>query len=68
MFLLRLPFLPLRLVFFVGRVLGYSRVAYLAMGVLIGLFLAPTTGAEMREKVRARLEAGNAAAGTTPSI
>jgi gas vesicle protein len=68
MFLLRLPFLPLKLAFFIGRVLGYNRIAYLTIGVLIGLFFAPTTGAEMREKVRAKLEAGNAAAGTAPSV
>jgi UPF0716 family protein affecting phage T7 exclusion len=68
MFLLRLPLLPLKLAFFVGRVLGYSRLAYLLIGVAIGLFFAPTTGAEMREKVRAKLEAGNAAAGTAPSV
>jgi gas vesicle protein len=68
MFLLRLPFLPLKLAFFIGRLLGYNRIAYLTIGVLIGLFLAPTTGAEMREKVRARFEAGNASAGTTPSV
>ena len=67
MFLLRLPFLPLKLAFFLGRVLGYSRLGYLLIGVLIGLFFAPVTGAEMREKVRARLEAGNAA-GTTPGV
>jgi UPF0716 family protein affecting phage T7 exclusion len=68
MFLLRLPFLPLKLAFFLGRVLGYNRIAYLLIGVAIGLFFAPTTGAEMRERVRAKLEAGNAAAGTTPTI
>lgn len=68
MFLIRLPFLPLKLAFFFGRILGYNRLAYLMIGVVIGLFLAPTTGAELREKVRAKLEAGNAASGTTPSI
>ena len=68
MFLLRLPLLPVKLAFFFGRVLGYNRIAYLLIGVAIGLFVAPTTGAEMRERVRAKLEAGNAAAGTTPTI
>jgi hypothetical protein len=68
MLLIRLPLLPIKLAFFLGRVVGYNRIAYLLIGVLIGLFFAPTTGAEMREKVRARIEAGNAAAGTTPAI
>jgi UPF0716 family protein affecting phage T7 exclusion len=68
MFLFRLPLVPVKLAFFIGRVIGYNRLTYLLIGVVIGLFFAPTTGAEMREKVRARLEAGNAAAGTTPTI
>ena len=68
MFLLRLPFLPVKLAFFVGRVIGFNRLGYLLIGVVIGLFFAPTTGAEMRAKVRARLEAGNAATGTTEPI
>ena len=68
MFLFRLPFVPVKLAFFLGRVIGYNRIAYLLIGVVIGLFFAPTTGAEMREKLRARLEAGNNAAGTAPTI
>lgn len=67
MFLIRLPFLPLKLAFFLGRVFGYSRLGCLLIGVVIGLFFAPTTGVEMREKVRAKLEGANGANGATGS-
>lgn len=39
-----------------GRLLGYRRLFFLGAGVAIGLLLAPTTGAELREKLRRRLE------------
>jgi hypothetical protein len=56
-----------------GKLVGYRRLLYLAIGVVIGLLLAPTTGAELREKVRARMSRGPMGAlppagGTTTSV
>jgi len=52
LFLFRLPFLPLKIVLFVARLFGYSRFAVFAIGVAIGLLLAPTTGQELRARLR----------------
>lgn len=40
-----------------GRLLGYRRLLLLGAGVGIGLLVAPTTGAETREKLRRMIEA-----------
>jgi hypothetical protein len=39
------------------RVIGYRRVALLLVGVGVGLLVAPVSGAEMRRRLRDRLEA-----------
>ncbi|MGH9186252.1 MAG: BON domain-containing protein, partial [Acidimicrobiales bacterium] len=39
-----------------GRFLGYRRIALFGVGVAVGLLVAPTTGAEVRSKLRALLE------------
>ena len=35
-----------------GRLLGVRRMTYLGIGVAIGLLVAPTTGRELRERLR----------------
>jgi hypothetical protein len=66
-FLLTLPFRMLGLGVKVGagsakltrgtvRFLGYRRVALLGVGVGVGLLLAPTSGAELRRRLRLRIE------------
>ncbi len=63
--MLTLPFLPIKIVFFLGRTLGWTRLLLLVIGIGIGLLIAPTAGAELREKLMARGEAvleGSAAA------
>ena len=57
MFLFRLFFSPLRIALFFARVLGYSRFGLFVIGIGIGLLVAPTTGAELRAKIRERIEA-----------
>jgi hypothetical protein len=37
-----------------GRLLGYRRVSYLAVGVAIGLLVAPVPGRELRRRLRER--------------
>ena len=56
MFLLRLVFSPLRIALFFARVFGYSRFGLFLVGVAVGLLVAPTTGAELRAKIRERIE------------
>jgi osmotically-inducible protein OsmY len=48
--------LPVRLVYRLSRLLGLRRIGTLAVGVGVGLLLAPVPGAEMRERLRRRLE------------
>ena len=66
--LIRLIFLPVRVAkgtakagvrtgFRVGRLVGYRRMAVFGAGVGVGLLVAPTTGAETRERLRRALEA-----------
>ena len=57
MFLIRLVFSPLRIVLFFARIFGYSRIFFFLVGVGAGLLLAPTTGAELRAKLRERMDA-----------
>jgi hypothetical protein len=52
MILFRLAWSPVKLLLFVARIMGYSRFAIFLIGVVVGLALAPTTGAEFRAKVR----------------
>ena len=72
-FLLTLPFRLLGLGFKVGsgsaklthrtvRFVGYRRIFVLAVGVGIGLLLAPVPGAELRQKLRELLEGMQGAA------
>lgn len=56
MFLLRLLFSPLRIALFLARVVGYNRVLVFLLGVAVGLLCAPTTGAELRVRLREQLE------------
>ncbi len=57
MFLFRLIFSPVRLGFAVARFLGFGRVVVFGLGVAVGLLAAPTTGAEMRARLMAEVEA-----------
>jgi hypothetical protein len=57
MFLLRLVFSPVKLVLLVARVMGYNRFIVFLLGVGVGLLVAPTTGAEMRARLKAQVEA-----------
>lgn len=47
--------LSLRVGFVTGRLLGYRRLFVLAVGVAVGLLLAPVPGATLRAKLRERL-------------
>ena len=46
----------------VGRFVGLSRLLAVALGVGIGLLIAPTSGEELRERLRRQWEARNAPA------
>ena len=48
----KLIWLPVRIAFGFGRLLGYGRIFVLGLGVAVGLALAPTAGRELRDKVR----------------
>jgi len=72
MFLIRLAFLPVRLLvgstklaskagFAAGRIVGYRRVAVFGAGVIFGLLLAPSSGRELRRRIAAL--AGGASGG-----
>jgi hypothetical protein len=41
--------------FRLGRLLGYRRLSYLAVGVAVGLLVAPVPGRELRRRLRERL-------------
>jgi hypothetical protein len=57
MFLLRLLFSPVKIVLLIARVMGYNRFVVFLLGVGVGLLVAPTTGAEMRARLKAQVEA-----------
>jgi hypothetical protein len=40
-----------------GRLLGYRRIFVFGLGVAVGLLVAPTTGAVLRDRIRALLDA-----------
>lgn len=63
MFLLRLVFSPVKVVLLIARVMGYNRFIVFLLGVGVGLLVAPTTGAEMRARLRAEIEARTQGAG-----
>lgn len=50
------PVKSLELGFKTGRLLGYRRIIVFGLGVAVGLLVAPTTGAVLREKLRALIE------------
>jgi len=56
MFLIRLMFSPVKIVLLVARIMGYNRFVVFLIGVAVGLLVAPTTGAEMREKLRQQID------------
>jgi hypothetical protein len=68
MILLKLLWLPVRMVFGTakvstkvgyrtGRLVGYRRIFFLAVGLAVGLLVAPVPGRELRARIRRRLEA-----------
>lgn len=57
MVVLRLLFSPVKLTLWVARVMGYNRFVVFLLGVAVGLLVAPTTGAELRARIRAQVEA-----------
>lgn len=68
MFLIRLVILPVRLVlgslavgYKAGRLVGFRRVLTFALGVGVGLLLAPVPGRQLRERVRAAIEGASSA-------
>lgn len=50
-----------KLGFWTGRVVGYRRIVVLGTGVAIGLLFAPGSGAQLRARLKARLDGGVAA-------
>jgi hypothetical protein len=48
--------LPARIGWKAGRVVGFRRLALVGAGVGIGLLVAPSTGAEMRDRIRREWE------------
>ena len=66
MFLLRLLFSPVKVVLLIARVMGYNRFVVFLLGVGVGLLVAPTTGAEMRARLKAQVEARTQGAPSAP--
>jgi len=66
MFLFRLIFSPVKIVLFLARIMGYNRFLVFLLGVGVGLLVAPVTGAEMRARLRAEIEA-RTGAGAPPA-
>jgi hypothetical protein len=69
--LIRLAFLPIRLLFGTaklgvktgyrsGRLVGYRRLFFVGVGIAIGVLLAPQAGAETRAKLLALLDGSGA--------
>ena len=49
-----------KLGYWTGKLVGYRRLAVLGTGVAIGLLVAPGPGAQLRERLRSKLEGGKA--------
>ena len=47
-----------KLGYWTGKLVGYRRLAVLGTGVAIGLLVAPGPGAQLRERLRSKLEGG----------
>ena len=69
MFVVRLVFFPIKVGtkagtlaaktgYRTGRLLGYRRLVLFALGVFVGLLIAPGPGRELREKLQALLSGG----------
>lgn len=52
-----MAFTPLKIVLLIARVMGYNRFIVFLLGVGVGLLVAPTTGVEMRARLKAEIEA-----------
>jgi hypothetical protein len=48
---------PVKVAFGTGKVFGYRRFTVFLVGMVVGMLLAPTTGAELRRKVQRQIEA-----------
>ena len=59
MFLIRLVFSPLRIVLFFARIFGYSRFFMFLSAWPSACCSLPTTGAELRAKLRERIDAAS---------
>ncbi|MBI2709067.1 MAG: hypothetical protein HYX34_05160 [Actinobacteria bacterium] len=67
MLLIRLAVSPVRIALLLARLFGYGRLAVFLLGVAAGLLLAPTTGAELRSKLRDLAAGASMGAGTPPA-
>ena len=68
MFLLRLLFSPVKIVLLVARIMGYNRFFVFGLGIAVGLLIAPTTGAELRARLRAQVDARRGMEPLTPEM
>ena len=57
----------MKLGFWTGRLVGYRRIFVLAIGVAIGLLIAPGPGADLRVRLRAKLDGGRTVPVAAPS-
>lgn len=55
-----------KLGFWTGKVVGYRRLAVLGTGVAIGLLVAPGPGAQLRARLKAKVEGGEAVPFSAP--
>lgn len=62
----KLFFLPFRMAIGFVKLAGIWGTLLFAVGVVVGLLIAPTSGARLRAKLQARLDAARSAAGPTP--
>ena len=68
MFLFRLLFSPVKIVLIIARAMGYNRFVIFLLGMAVGLLVAPTTGAELRARIRAEVEARRAVPPGAPPV
>jgi hypothetical protein len=58
MWLLSRPLVwPVRVAFGTGRLFGYRRVTVFLTGAVVGMLVAPMTGAQLRRQVKSSIEA-----------